>query len=85
MRAGSPGRAVLWGAGALLLATILLAPIFGVGRCVDSPDPDKSFCESYTASYAGLQVDVWPWLVAVVLIVVVTTVVAIRRHRAASA
>ncbi|WP_413354642.1 hypothetical protein [Microbacterium sp. 1P06AB] len=85
MTAGSPGRAVLWGVAALVLATIFLAPVIGVGRCVDSSVPDASFCESYTTTYAGFRLDVWPWLIAVVLIVVVTTVVAIRRHRAASA
>lgn len=82
MGAGSPTRAVLWGAAALLLATIFLAPIFGFGRCLDSPDdPAKSFCESYTASYAGLRVDIWPWAVVSAVIVVVTVVVAVRRHR----
>ena len=82
MGAGSPTRAVLWGAAALLLATIFLAPIFGFGRCLDShDDPAKSFCESYTASYAGLRVDIWPWAVVSAVIVVVTVVVAVRRHR----
>lgn len=84
MTSGSPGRAVLWGAAALLLATIVLAPVIGVGRCVDSIDPEKSFCESYTTTYAGFRMDAWPWLVAVVLIVIVTTIVAVARHRRAA-
>lgn len=85
MRAGSPGRAVLWGGVALLLATIVLAPVIGVGRCLDSSEPGQSFCESYTTTYAGFRIDVWPWLVAVVLIVVVTTIIAVARHRRVAA
>ncbi|MDT3345168.1 hypothetical protein [Microbacterium aquilitoris] len=80
MRAGSPGRAVLWGVVALVLATIVLAPVIGVGRCGDSSVPGQSFCESYTTTFAGFRMDVWPWLVAVVAIVLVTAVIAVRRR-----
>ncbi|MCM3694824.1 hypothetical protein [Microbacterium oleivorans] len=85
MEAGSPARAVLWGAAALLLATVVLAPVIGVGRCLDSSDPEKSFCESYTQSLAGFPVTVWPWAAVAAIIVVVTTVAFVARHRRASA
>ncbi|SDG61094.1 hypothetical protein [Microbacterium sp. 77mftsu3.1] len=80
MRAGSPGRAMLWGVVALILATIVLAPVIGVGRCADSIVPEESFCESYTQSLAGLPTSVWPWLIAVIVIVLVTAVIAVRRR-----
>lgn len=71
---------VIWvGAAAAVVASVLFAPILGVGWCADGID--HSECGSYAVSVVGIETNVWIWLVALIPIVVATAIAARAARR----
>jgi len=56
-------NALLWtGAGALLVAFVLFAPLFEAGICVDAQDTSRSYCRDWQTSLVGMETSLWMWL-----------------------
>ncbi|MDL9980982.1 hypothetical protein [Microbacterium candidum] len=71
-----PAAARWWGLFAVVIASVLLAPVIGVGWCDDAVPGGTSSCGGYQRSIVGIETNVWIWLAAM-LIVVLGTLVAI--------
>ncbi|MFF5624622.1 hypothetical protein [Microbacterium sp. LWH10-1.2] len=67
--------------GCLLLTTVLFAPVFGAGMCVDAQDSANSYCREWQTSLIGLETTPWMWL-ALSATAVVVALLVVRPFRA---
>ncbi|MBD3942185.1 hypothetical protein IF188_10795 [Microbacterium sp. NEAU-LLC] len=64
----SPLRRAAWIAGAVVVASVLFAPLSFGGFCADAPTADASYCVTTLRSLVGLDTSLWLWLGAVVVL-----------------
>lgn len=73
-------KALLWtGVGALVVAFVLLAPLFRAGMCVDAQDSARSYCRDWYTSLIGVETNLWMWLGGSAVLLSIGVVVAWQR------
>ncbi|MFC8681926.1 LPXTG cell wall anchor domain-containing protein [Microbacterium ureisolvens] len=73
--------ATVWlGLLALVLVTVMFAPVLTMGWCADADEGGQSICGSMQTSLLGMESNLWLWLGAM-LIVLVATLLLLRRRR----
>ncbi|MHC2998800.1 hypothetical protein [Microbacterium sp. HJ5] len=67
---------------AFVVASLLLAPTTTPGMCVDSPDPDASYCTEFPMqTLLGFEANAWVWIGALVVIVIRAAALIARGRR----
>ncbi|TFV82257.1 hypothetical protein E4V99_15210 [Microbacterium sp. dk485] len=56
-------RPLVWMLVALAAAAVLSAPLVSGGICVDSEDPEKSYCADFHTSLIGLPTSIVAWVI----------------------